>query len=84
MVVHHWSDDGMVLYHRRSLVLTERMLDQLLSSTTCQIFVPINGTPFDSIDILISTEDCLKNNKATVKKDHTFTFREVSYDKFMN
>ena len=20
MVVHHWSDDGMVMYHRRSLV----------------------------------------------------------------
>ena len=22
MVVHHWSDDGMVMYHRRSLFLT--------------------------------------------------------------
>ena len=41
MVVHHWSDDGMVMYHRRSLVASVFVLALYLFSTCiCRACLP--------------------------------------------
>ena len=43
MVVHHWSDDGMVMYHRRSLTDVKNSQKLLWVG---ELFAPVPGAVF--------------------------------------
>ena len=64
MVVHHWSDDGMVMYHRRSLVyilISEQAV--FLEQSSCKYIVvvvelEVEKTMIDNVTDLADTSLC--------------------------